>query len=210
MPSLLESRNCPCTCGHLLKESESSQSFHQWRLDALSIQNYVIKKGRPRGARHRKTEAKKEHFIAHNARRRCLKKKFEGIHDRFLRDQVFCDSKLQIGWTEQKYIEMDKLAQEDHSYLLSRDEFQRYQKQWYLTFNKSGKNAPMRLRSDFRADVTIKNCLHRESGEERPEPTLFYQYQRWHSSSSSSSTSWWQWNANWWSGQNTLTRHIFS
>ena len=34
-----------CTCGHLLKESEDSQHFHQWRLDALSIENYVIKKG---------------------------------------------------------------------------------------------------------------------------------------------------------------------
>ena len=64
------------TYGHLLKESESSQSFHQWRLDAFSMQNYVIKKERPRGARHDKTEAQKEHFIAHNARRRCLKKKF--------------------------------------------------------------------------------------------------------------------------------------
>ena len=46
-----------CTCGHLLVESESSRHLHQWRLDALSIQNYVIKKGRPHGARHGKTEA---------------------------------------------------------------------------------------------------------------------------------------------------------
>ena len=65
-----------CTCGHLLRESESSQNFNQWRLDALSIPHYVIKKVRPRGARHGKTEAQKEHFTAHNARRRCLKKKF--------------------------------------------------------------------------------------------------------------------------------------
>ena len=36
-----------CICGHLLKESEASQHFHQWRLDPFSIQNYVIKKGRP-------------------------------------------------------------------------------------------------------------------------------------------------------------------
>ena len=43
-----------CTCGHLLVESESSRHLHQWRLDALSIPNYVIKKGRPRGARHGK------------------------------------------------------------------------------------------------------------------------------------------------------------
>ena len=51
-----------CTCGHLLVESESSQHFHQWRLDAFSILHYVIRKERPRGARHGKTEAQKEHF----------------------------------------------------------------------------------------------------------------------------------------------------
>ena len=34
-----------CTCGHLLRESESIQIFHQWRLDAFSIPNYVILKG---------------------------------------------------------------------------------------------------------------------------------------------------------------------
>ena len=46
-----------CTCGHLLVASESSQNFSQWRLDALSIPHYVIKKGRPHGARHDKTDA---------------------------------------------------------------------------------------------------------------------------------------------------------
>ena len=71
-------------------------------------------------------------------------------------------------------------------------------KNWYTSLNKSGKNVPMRLRSDFRTAVTILNRLHRESGEERPEPVPFHQYQRWHSSSSCSS-SWWQWDQNWWS-----------
>ena len=75
-----------CTSGHLLRENEFSRHLHQWRLDALSIPDYVIKKGRPRGARHGKTEAQKEHFIAHIARRRCIKKNFEGIHDRFQKD----------------------------------------------------------------------------------------------------------------------------
>ena len=60
-----------CTRGHLLKECEARQHFHQWRLDSFSIE---IKKGRFRGARHGKTEAQKEHFIAHKTRRRCLKK----------------------------------------------------------------------------------------------------------------------------------------
>ena len=74
----------------------------------------------------------------------------------------------------------------------------RKKKHWYLTLNKSGRNAPMRLRSDFRTAVTVMNRLHRESGEERPESIPFQQYQRWHPSSSSSS-SWWQWNEHWWS-----------
>ena len=53
-----------CTCGHLLVESESSHIFHPWRLDAFSIPHLVIKKGRPHGARHGKTDAQKKHFMA--------------------------------------------------------------------------------------------------------------------------------------------------
>ena len=175
-----------CTCGHLLVESESIQKFHKLRLDALSIPHYVIKKGRHHGARHGETEAQKQYHIAFNAWKRCIKKNYEGIHDRFQRDPVYRDSQLKIGWTEEKCIAMDKLAQEDHSYRLSYEEYLRYQKHWYITLNKSGKNAPMRLRSDFRAAVTEMNRLHRESGEERAEPIPFQQYQRWHQSSSGS------------------------
>ena len=137
-----------CTCGHLLK-NESSQHFHQWRLDAFSIPHYVIKKGQPRGTRHGKTEAQKRHFLAHNARRRCIKKIFDGIHDRLQRHSVYRDSQLKIGWTEEKCIEMDKLAQEDHSYCPSSEEYERFKKNWYISLNKSGRHAPMKLRSDF-------------------------------------------------------------
>ena len=102
-------------------------------------------------------------------------KKIDGIDDRFQRDPVFRDSQLKIGWTEEKCIAMDKLAQEDHSYCPSSEEYERYRKNWYISLNKSGKNAPMRLRSDFRTAVTTMNRLHRESGEERPEPIPFHQ-----------------------------------
>ena len=52
---------------------------------------------------------------------------------------------------------------------------------WYISLNTSGRNAPMKLRSDFREALTDMHRLHRESGEERPEPIPFCQYQRWHS-----------------------------
>ena len=53
------------------------------------------------------------------------KKNFDGIHDRFQRDPVYRDSQLKIGWTEKKSIEMDKLAQENHSYCPSSEEYER-------------------------------------------------------------------------------------
>ena len=87
-----------CTCGHLLK-NESSRHLHQWRLDVLSIPNCVIKKVRPHGARHGKTEAQKEHFMVHHARKRCIKKKFRGIHDRFQRDLRYRDAQLK-SWSD--------------------------------------------------------------------------------------------------------------
>ena len=76
------------------------------QLDALSIPNYVTEKGRPRGVRHVKTEAQKEHFIVHNARRRCIKKKFEGIHDRFQRDLIHRDSQLK-NWLDRGEVHRD-------------------------------------------------------------------------------------------------------
>ena len=114
-----------CTCGQCLIDSESRRKFNKLRLDALSILNYLIKKRATHGARHGKTEEQKEYHIAWNAWRRCCKKvdsqggHCTGIHDRFLRDPVYRESQLAIGWTEQKCKELDELAKEDHAYHLT-------------------------------------------------------------------------------------------
>ena len=63
-----------CTCGQFLVESESRRKFHKLRLDALSIPNYVLKKGLTHGARHGKTEEQKEYRLAWNAWKRCSMK----------------------------------------------------------------------------------------------------------------------------------------
>ena len=134
------------------------------------IPNYVIKKGRPHGNRHGKTEAQKEHFIAHNFRKRCIKKGVEGIHDRFQKDLRFRDSQLKI---DPKCIAMDEVAQKDFTYHLSSEEFERYKKIWSICLNTSGRNAPMKPRSDFSEALTKMHGLHRESGEERLVPIPF-------------------------------------
>ena len=120
-----------CTCGQFLVESESRRRCNKLRLDALSFPHYVMKKGRCHGARHGKTEEQKEYHIASNAWKRCCKRvdsqgeHFKGFHDRFLRDQGYRESQLSIGWTEQKCIEMDELAKENHTYRLSKEEFKK-------------------------------------------------------------------------------------
>ena len=76
-----------CTCGHVLRENQSSRGIFRWTLDLLTIPNYVIMKKRPHGNRHGMTEEQIKHHIAHNLRRRC--KKERGFHDRFLKDPVF-------------------------------------------------------------------------------------------------------------------------
>ena len=115
------------------------------------------------------------------------KKKYEGIHDRFLKDSTYRAPQLKIGWTEETCIAMEKLAQENQSYCPLPEEFERYRKNGIS-------HAPMKLRSDFSEAATKMHRLHRKSGEERLAPMPFYRYQKWHSLSSSSSTSWWQWN----------------
>ena len=181
-----------CTCGQCLIDSESRRQFNKLRLEALSIPNNVIKKGPNHGARHGKTKEQTEYHMAWNVWKRCCKKvdsqgeHCTGIHDRFLRDPVYRESQLAIGWPEQNCKECDELVKEDHTYRLTPEEKKRYQGQWYLTLNKAGKNEPMKLRSDFQAAVSMKNRLHHESGEQVEEPIHSDQYSRWHSSSSTS------------------------
>ena len=109
-----------CTCGDLLRENQSRRNILRWTLDLLSIPNYVIKKGRPHGNRHGKTEEQRQHHIAHNLTKRCIKRGFEGIHDRFQNDSTFRESLLSIDRTEEVCIQMEKDAQKDFTYRMRR------------------------------------------------------------------------------------------
>ena len=117
-----------CTCGHLLKGNKSRRRILRWTLDLLSIPNCVIKKGRPHGHRYGKTEEQREHFVAHYLRKRCIKRGFEGIHDRFQNDPIFRESLLSIDRTEEVCIQMDKDAQKGFTYRMTDDDYFRYKK----------------------------------------------------------------------------------
>ena len=57
-----------CTRGHCLIFQKPGENFlNRLPLDALSIPNYVIKKGAAHGARHGKTAVQREYHLAWNA-----------------------------------------------------------------------------------------------------------------------------------------------
>ena len=73
-----------------------------------------------------KTKEQRDHHIAHNLRKRCIKRNFEGIHDRFLKDPTFRSSQLERDRTEEVCIQMDKDAQRDFTYRMTQEEYFRY------------------------------------------------------------------------------------
>ena len=90
-------------------------SFIVYTLDLLSIPEYVIKKGRPPGHRYGTLPENKEYHQAHNLKKRCIKRQFKGIHDRFLRDHVFRERTIENKRDEDVCRAWDDLAEQDHT-----------------------------------------------------------------------------------------------
>ena len=187
-----------CTCGHLITETVANRVFIDYTLD-LSIPEYVIKKVRPHGHRYGKLPGSREYYLANQLKKMCKKKKFQGIHDRFLRDHVFRVRMIEHHRDEEVCRRWDVLADEDHTYHLSEQEYFYYKNKGWLRLKKSGNDTqPLRKRSEFKQALSTLERLHQESGEQQLRPMPFWKYRRWHQSSSSSS-SWWQWSDSWWS-----------
>ena len=112
-----------CTSGHLLKKIRSNRRLIEYAMDFLSIPGYVIKKRRPHGHRSGKTPEKKAYHLANNLKKRSIKRKFTGIHDRFLRDPDLCKNFLEHGRDEDVCLKCDDLAEQDFTCTMSEPEY---------------------------------------------------------------------------------------
>ena len=127
-----------CTCRHFLqKETEANRHVVKYTMDLLSLPEYVITKGRPHGHRYGKRPGDNEYYLANQLKKKYRKKKFQGIHDRFLRDHEFRVRMIEHNRDEEVCRRWDALADEDHTYHLSEKEYF-YYKKWWLHLNKSG------------------------------------------------------------------------
>ena len=105
-----------CVCGRLMtKDMGENRKYISAILDSFSIANFYIRKDRPRGHRYGKAPGCKEYHTAHQLAKKCHKKKYDSIHDRYIRDKTFRKAMIEVGRSEQMIIEMDKFANEDHT-----------------------------------------------------------------------------------------------
>ena len=171
------------------KELRKKRNSSSTRWTTLSIPDYYIKKGRPHGHRYGKKPGDKEYYTAHQRKKKCKKKHYQGIHDRFLRDDKFRRNMIEICRTEDLCRQMDDLADEDHTHHLTPEEVDNYKSNWWIRSNKIGSDTmPIRHRSDFEHALSILRQLKEQEDEAQRN-------QRW---TQSYSSSWWNWQGSWW------------
>ena len=157
-----------CTCGHFLRNgTEENKKFVQYTMDLLSIPNYYIKKGRPHGHHYGKKPGDREYYIANSLKKKCKKKFYLGIHDRFIRDEKFRKNMFDTGRTKEMCRKMDELADEDHTHYLTPEEIRDYRVNWWIRSNKVGSDTmPVRHRPDFKQALsTLRQLKDKEDAK---------------------------------------------
>ena len=80
--------------------------------------------------------------------------------DRFVGDDKFRRNMIEIGRTEELCRQMDDLADEDHTHLLTPQEIDNYRSNWWIRSNKIGSDTmPIRHRSDFKQALSTLRQL---------------------------------------------------
>ena len=177
-----------CTCGHLMKDDTTeNKKYISSVLDLFSIPNFYRRKGRPHGHRYGKAPGCKENHTANQLQKRCRKKKYDNIHDRFIRDKFFRKTMIELGRSEEIILEMDRLASEYHSHIATKAEIDVFRGNWWIRSNVVNFDTmPTRHQPDFKKALSTLYRLKKAEDKKH--------YEKW----SQSSSSWWQWQTNWW------------
>ena len=177
-----------CSGGHFMEDDTAeNKKYISSVLDLFSIPNFYIRKGPPHGHRYGKALGCKEYHTANQLQRRCRKKKYDNIHDRFIRDTWFRKTMIELGRSEEIILEMDRLASEDHTHIATQEEIDVYRGNWWIRSNVVNFDTmPTRRQPDFKKALSTLYRL--KKAEDKAH------YENW----SQCSSSWWQWKTNWW------------
>ena len=93
-----------CTCGHFLREETTEKKkYISSVLDLFSIPNFYIRAGHAVTGTGKHLDAKST--IRKINFKRCRKKKYDNIHDRFTRDKFFRKTMIELGRSEEIILE---------------------------------------------------------------------------------------------------------
>ena len=153
-----------CTCGHLIKDATKlNKKYISSVLDLFSIPNFYMRKGRPHGHRYGKAPGCKECHTANQLQKRCRKKKYDNIHDRFIRDKFFRKTMIELGRSEEIILEMDRLESEDHTHIAIQEEIDVHRGNWWICSNVVNFDTmPTRHQLDFKK--ALSTLPPKESG----------------------------------------------
>ena len=105
-----------------------------------------------------------------------------------MRDLWFRKTMPELGRSEEVILDMDRLANEDHTHIATEEELDVYRGKWWIRSNFVGSDTmPLRHRLDF------KKALSTLQRFKKAEDKAYYQ--NW---SQCPSSSWWQWQDSWW------------
>ena len=173
----------------MTNDSAENRKYISAVLDTFSIPNFYIRKYRPHGHRYGKVPGCKDYFTANQLAKKCRKKKYDSIHDRYVRDKTFRKAMIEVGRSEKIIKEMDQLAREDHTYKATKEEIDGYRGNWWIHTNVvQFDSVPTRYQPDFKKALSTMHRLKQAEDEKK--------HVTWSHNSSSSSS--WQWHANWW------------
>ena len=120
-------------------------------LDLFSIPNFYMRRGRSHCHRCGKVLDCKEHHTTNQLQKRSRKKKYDNIHDRFIRDKFFRKTMIELGRSKEIILEMDRFASENHSHIATKAEIDVHRGNWWIRSNVMNFNAmPTRRQPDFK------------------------------------------------------------
>ena len=123
-----------CTCGHFLRDDTAeNKKYIKSVLDLSSIPNFLHQeRSTTRSPIQERKKAAREYHTANQLQKKCGKKRFLNIHDRFIRGTRFRKTMLELGRIKDVIREMDKLANEDHTHIATEEELNVYRGNWWI------------------------------------------------------------------------------
>ena len=156
----------------MVEDSGEHRKYMLSTLNSFTIGNFYIRKDRPRGYRYGKAPGCKEYHTAHQLAKKCRKKGYDSIYDRYMRDKAFRSAMIEHSRTEQVIIEMDNLANENHSFRVSKNEIDYYRQNWWVHSNVArDETMPIRHEPGFKEALSTMQRLKRAEDKKKQDTT---------------------------------------